>query len=279
VTPQFEEHRDHLRGVAYRMLGSPSEADDAVQETWLRFHRAAPDDVANLRGWLTTVVARICLDMLRARTARREDPLVPENARETLAAATAPDAEHERALADSVGLALLVVLDRLDPAERIAFVMHDLLAIPFEEIAPIVGRSPEATRQLASRARRRVHGAPPPEAELARQRTVVDAFIAALRRGDVDALIALMDPEVEVSVDGGRRKLAARAWASGAVAFARAMRFASAALVDGGVALLMAPHGRLGRVLRFTFAEDRIAGAEVIAERDRLEALDIAVLE
>jgi RNA polymerase sigma-70 factor (ECF subfamily) len=273
VTDAFENHRDHLRGVALRLLGSASEADDAVQEAWLRLSRADTRDVANLRGWLTTVVARVCLDMLRARASRREDP--PDPRAEAVAAT--PDAERERMLADAVGLALLVVLDRLDPAERIAFVLHDAFAIPFDEIAAIVGRSPDATRQLASRARRRVHGSPPPEAELAGQRRVVEAFIAALRDGDIEGLVAVLDPEVVVQA-GGRELRGARTWAKGAVAYAAAMRFAHVALVDGAVGLIMAPKGRLFSALRFTFAGGRVAAAEVITDAAQLAALDIASL-
>jgi RNA polymerase sigma factor (sigma-70 family) len=279
VNEQFEANRSHLRGVAYRMLGSLSEADDAVQEAWLRLERAAPTDVANLRGWLTTVVARVCLDMLRSRTSRREEPLEPRAAAEP---ATALDAEQELMLADSVGLALLVVLDKLEPAERLAFVLHDLFAVPFEEIATIVGRSPDAARQLASRARRRVQGAPPPEIDLVGQRRVVEAFIAALRTSDVEGVIAVLDPDVVVSGAGGtngtRKVRGARNWASGAVAYSQAMRYARPALVDGAVGLVMVPKGQLFRVLRFSFSGGKIATAEVISDRAQLDALEIAAL-
>jgi RNA polymerase sigma-70 factor (ECF subfamily) len=278
VTIDFEQHRGHLRGVAYRMLGSRSEADDAVQEAWLRLDRADPRDVTNPRGWLTTVVARVCLDMLRARTSRREEPLAPRADRPATT-----DAEQELMLAESVGLALLVVLDRLEPAERLAFVLHDLFGMPFDEIATIVSRSPDAARQLASRARRRVQGSPPPAAELASQRHVVETFIAALRRGDVEGLIAVLDPEVvgrAVDDTGTVREVrGARTWASGAVAFGGLAPHMAPALIDGTVGLVMAPKGRLLRALRFTFDGGRIARAEVIADRARLDALDLAAIE
>jgi len=271
VTERFEEHRDHLRGVAFRLL--------AVQEAWLRLQRADTSDVANLRGWLTTVVARLCLDILRSRASRREEPLEAS----TASAAPAPSAEQELALADTVGLALLVVLDRLDPAERIAFVLHDLFAVPFDQISTILGRSSDAARQLASRARRRVQGAPPPEAQLAGQRKVVESFIAALRTGDVEAVVAVLDPDVLVRTSdgaGGMREMrGARTWAKGATQFAHAMQHASAALIEGSVGLVMAPKGKLFRALRFTFADGRIASAEVIIDRAILDTLEIAAFE
>jgi RNA polymerase sigma-70 factor (ECF subfamily) len=271
----FEEHRSHLRGVAYRMLGSLAEADDAVQEAWLKLDRAQPQAIANTRGWLTTVTARVCLDMLRARTSRREEPIDtrPESP-------TATDAEQELVFADSVGLALLVVLDKLEPAERLAFVLHDLFGMPFDEIATIVARTPDATRQLASRARRRVQGSPPPDVDLASQRQTVEAFIAALRRGDVEALINVLDPEVvgrAVDDQGNVREVrGARTWASGAVAFGKAAKHAAPALIDGAIGLIMAPKGRLLRVLKFAFDGNRIARAEVISDPAQLAALDIA---
>ena len=278
MTIDFEQHRAHLRGVAYRMLGSLSEADDAVQEAWLRLDRADPSDVANPRGWLTTVVARVCLDMLRTRTSRRDEPL---DRRADRPATT--DAEQELMLADSVGLALLVVLDKLEPAERLAFVLHDLVGVPFEEIATIVARSPDATRQLASRARRRVQGSRPPDADLASQRHVVETFIAALRRGDVEGLIAVLDPEVvgrAVDTTGTVREVrGARTWASGAVAFGQLANRMAPALIDGSVGLVMVQKGRLLRALRFVFEGGRIARAEVITDRAQLDALDIAVIE
>jgi RNA polymerase sigma factor (sigma-70 family) len=273
----FEQHRSHLRGVAYRMLGSLAEAEDAVQEAWLRLDRAAPGDVANPRGWLTTTIARVCLDMLRTRTSRREEALDRRADRPAAA-----DAEQELMLAGSVGLALLVVLDKLDPAERLAFVLHDLFGMPFDEIAEIVGRSPDATRQLASRARRRVQGSPPPEVDLASQRLVVETFIAAVRRGDVEALIEILDPDVigRSGDDTGkvREVRGARNWASGAVGFGKFAIHMAPALIDGSVGLLLAPRGQLTRALRFTFAEGRIAHVEVIVDRARLGELDLATI-
>jgi RNA polymerase sigma-70 factor (ECF subfamily) len=277
-TLDFEQHRGHLRGVAYRMLGSLAEADDALQEAWLRLDRAAPSEIANPRGWLTTVVARVCLDMLRTRSSRREKPLDTRAERPTTS-----DSEQELMLADSVGLALLVVLDRLDPAERLAFVLHDLCGASFDEIATILARSPEATRQLASRARRRVEGSPAPDLDLAGQRHVVESFIAALRRGDVEGMIAVLDPDVVGRArdpQGNVREVrGARTWASGAVAFGPMTQHMAAALIDGAVGLVTAPKGRLLRALRFTFDGGRITSAEVISDRAQLDALDIAALE
>ncbi len=274
----FEEHRSHLRGVAYRMLGSLAEADDVVQEAWLRLDRAAPSDVENPRGWLTTVVARVCLDQLRTRTSRREaslDPLADRPA--------SNDTEQELVFAESVGLALLIVLDRLEPAERIAFVLHDLIGVPFDEIATIVSRSPDAARQLASRARRRVKGSAQPDTDVAVQRHIVESFISALRRGDVDGLIAVLDPEVvgRAGDDTGhvREVRGASAWAKGAVAFSRFGDRIAPALIDGAVGLVMVLKGQLFRALRFTFDAGRITRAEVISERARLDALEIAALD
>ncbi len=252
----FEEHRSHLRQVAYRMLGSANEADDAVQETWLKLTSADASAIQNLRAWLTTVVARVCLDMLRSRTSRREEPLAAAPEPVVAAHATA-----DRELADSVGLALLVVLDKLAPAERISFVLHDLVAMSFDEIAPIVGKSPAAARQLASRARRRVQGASAPEADLASQRRVVDAFIAAMRAGDVEALVAVL---------GGNRE-----WASGAISFSRAAEHMRPVLVDGYMGLAFAPGGKINRVLVFEFADATIRDAEIIVEPDALAELVI----
>ena len=282
MTIDFEQHRSHLRGVAYRMLGSLAEADDAVQEAWLRLDRADPRDVANPRGWLTTVVARICLDTLRTRTSRREDSI--DLRADNRAAAT--DAEQELMHAESVGLALLVVLDKLEPAERIAFVLHDLFGIPFDEIATIVSRSPAAARQLASRGRRRVQGSRPPDTDLASQRHVVETFISVLRRGDVQGLIAILDPDVvlgadvtgEVSETRGR-DVVAPTWSAGAAAFARFADLFTLALIDGSVGLLLAPKGRLVRALRFTFEGSLIARADIITDRARLDALDIAAID
>jgi RNA polymerase sigma-70 factor (ECF subfamily) len=271
----FEEHRSHLRSVAYRMLGSASEADDAVQDAWLKLTRADTSAVENLRGWLTTVVARLCLDMLRARTSRREDALAhaPEPS-------TTSRALEDRELAESVGLALMIVLDKLDPAERIAFVLHDLCAIPFDDIAPIVDRSSAATRQLASRARRRVQGASAPEVDLATQRRVVESFIAALRAGDVEGLVAVLDPEAVVRMDGGAANTVtdAREWARGAVTYRGAAQHMRAVLADGRVALAFAPHGTLARVLVFDFSGASIRNAEILTEPEALAELVIEEL-
>jgi len=285
LTGTFEQSRNHLRGVAYRMLGSLTEADDAVQEAWIRLSRSDTSAVENLRGWLTTVVARVCLDMLRARRSRREESLDTGATEPAAAAASRTDPEQEAVLADSVGLALLVVLDTLSPAERLAFVMHDMFALPFEEIAPIVGRTPEAARQLASRARRRVRGAATThDADITQQREVVDAFLAALRAGDFEGLLAVLDPDVVVRADiptpGAPGEVrGARAWAANAMAAARGARAARPALVNGAVGVVVAPQGRLFRVLRFTMQEGKIARIEVVGDPDRLRLLDLAVLE
>jgi RNA polymerase sigma-70 factor (ECF subfamily) len=284
---KFEESRSHLRAVAYRMLGSASDADDAVQEAWLKLSRSGSGDIANIAGWLTTVVARVCLDMLRSRASRREEPLDTQVFEPAAPGALGGDPEQEALLADSVGLAVLVVLERLTPAERVAFVMHDMFAVPFEEIAPVVGRSPEAARQLASRARRRVRGAGIPEgSDLARQREVVDSFLAALRGGDFDGLLGVLDPDILVRIDsfagapGGPREIrGASNWARGALAFSQAARFVQPALVDGRVGLVLAPHGRLSRVLRFAFSGGKISRADIIADPARLRELDLAVIE
>src|SRR5215216_6140204 len=224
---RFEDHRGRLRAVAYRMLGSASEADDAVQEAWLRLSRSDAGAVENLGGWLTTVVARVCLNMLEARRSRREEPVGGDLPDPVAHRGDDHDPEQQALAAEGVGLALLVVLDTLTPAERLAFVLHDLFAVPFEEIAPIVDRSPAAARQLASRARRRVQGAPPPDADLARQRAVVDAFLAASRQGDFEALLALLDPDVVVRADASRVVRGARAVAGQALSFAGRARVAS----------------------------------------------------
>jgi RNA polymerase sigma-70 factor, ECF subfamily len=283
---QFEEHREHLRGVAYRMLGSVSDADDAVQEAWLRVSRTDADDVLNLRAWLTTVVARISLNMLRSRTARREALVDTDDLSRTMASG-APDGEQEAVLADSVGLALLVVLERLTPSERLAFVLHDMFDLPFEEIAPIVRRSPTAARQLASRARRRVRGASVSfDADLRRRREVVDAFLAASREGDFTALVALLDPDVVLRVEdvlqqpGGRREIrGVDVLLERARNFSRAARFCRVALLDGSPGLVMAPGGHLTRALVFSFAGERVASIEVIADPARLRQLDVSVPE
>lgn len=272
----FEANRGHLRGVAWRMLGSASEADDAVQEAWLRLARADTGEVENLGGWLTTVVARICLDMLRSRRSRREEPADPD-APEPVA--EGGDPEREIVLADSVGVALMVVLDTLAPAERLAFVLHDMFDIPFDDIAPIVGRSPEAARQLASRARRRVQGARQPDPDLARRRQVIEAFLAASRGGDFEALLAVLAPDVEFSADAAAARLGGAASLSGAAAVAQAFQGRAAAartvLVDGVPGVLVAPSGKLLLVMRITVADGRITAIEAVADAERLAALDV----
>ena len=282
LAAQFEENRGHLRGVAYRMLGSLSEADDAVQEAWLKVGRAGADGVANLRGWLTTILARVCLDMLRSRHSCREEPQDEHAAEPAANQAGAIDPEREALLAESVGLALLVVLDKLEPAERLAFVLHDMFAVPFDEIAPIVGRTEMAARQLASRARRRLHGEAAPEPGRTGQRRVVDAFLSALRRRDFEGLLAVLDPEVLVraeSAEGIREIRGARNWARGAAAFAQNARFMQIALVDGSVGIILAPGGHLQRAVRFTIVDERIVEAEVIVRPERLRSLHLALLE
>jgi len=279
---EFEEHRAYLEAVAYRMLGSLSEAEDAVQDSWFRLNRSETNKVENMRGWLTTVVARVCLDMLRTRRARRED-LVGAELPEPIVTLPANGPEDETLLADSVGLALLVVLDTLTPAERLAFVLHDMFGMPFEEVAPIVERSPAATRQLASRARRRVRGATPvPDPDLTRQREVVDAFLAAARNGDFDALLAVLDPDVVFRADRGRSAVSgAPSTVTGAVAvaeqvLARAPRFAGfarPAVVNGSAGLIVIPRDRPIAVIGFTVARGRIAEIDLVADPDKLTAL------
>jgi RNA polymerase sigma-70 factor (ECF subfamily) len=281
LAERFEEHRTHLRAVAYRMLGSLSDVDDAVQEAWLRLSRADAAGIDNLGGWLTTVVARVCLDMLRSRQSRREEALTPDAPEPVATGASGVSPEEEALLADSVGLALLVVLDRLTPAERLAFVLHDMFAVPFEEIGLIVGRSAEAARQLASRARRRVRGgAMEPAPDLVRQREVVDAFLAALRGGDFEGLLAVLDPDLVVRADmpGAPGEIrGAAVWAKGAVAYGHMARAVRPALVNGAIGLVMAPRGRLSRALTFTIANGRIAAIEIIGNPARLDELDVAI--
>ena len=280
----FESQRDHLRAVAYRLLGSVAEAEDAVQEAWLRLNLSDPRTIKNLGGWLTTVVARICLDMLRSRKSRREESL-DSQLEEVEGSAEGTNPEQEALLADSVGLALLVVLDTLTSAERLAFVMHDMFDISFEEIASIIGRSPAAARQLASRARRRVQGADKVSHDLTGQRKVVDAFLAALRAGDFEGLMAVLDPNVVFHTDvpgapGAPTEIrGARNWAEGALAFSRLAQFGQPALVNESIGLLFAPRGRLSRVLRFKIVLEKIVEAEVIADPERLRQLEVAVLE
>lgn len=273
----FEANRAHLRAVAYRMLGSLAEADDAVQEAWLRLNIADFDEIENPAAWLTTVVARICLDMLRARKSRREEPLEAHADRPVR---TKADPEQEALLAEAVGLALLVVLTRLDPAERIAFVLHDMFALPFEDIAPIVERSVEAARQLASRARRRVRGGDIPAAELPKQRRVVEAFLAASRANDLEALVAVLDPDVVFRGDASAVRMGGPPEIRGAAAVARVFagraQAARAAIVDGTLGLVVAPGGRLILVLGLSIANGRITGINAIADRETLERLELA---
>jgi RNA polymerase sigma factor (sigma-70 family) len=281
---RFEAHRSHLRGVAYRMLGSLTEADDAVQEGWLRYSRTDTSGVDNLAGWLTRVVARVCLDMLRSRSSRQERPLGPPDVRPAPGSPREHGPEDEAVLADSVGLALLVVLDRLSPAERVAFVLHDLFAVPFDEIARIVERTPVTTKKLASRARHRVRGpATVPDADLARRRHVVDAFLAASRDGDIEGLLAVLAPDVvrRVTVPAGAPTeiRGARAVAEETRANAALARFARPALVDGALGAVVAPRGRLFAALVLTIEDDKIAAYEVVTGADHLARLDLAVLD
>ena len=278
---RFEESRTHLSAVAYRMLGSISEAEDAVQEGWLRLSRAETSDVENLRGWLTTVVARVCLDMLRSRKMRSEEPLdvhVPDPIVSELDGA---DPEHEAVLGDSVGLALLVVLDTLTPAERLAFVLHDMFALSFDEIAPIAGRTPAASRQLASRARRRVQGSGPvPDTDLTRQREIVEAFMAASRGGRFDDLLTLLDPDIVLRADGGADGSSlvrgARAVSEQALTFARFAPFARLALVNGAAGVVTAPEGKAMSVMAFTVAGGKIARIDILADPHRLQVLGLS---
>jgi RNA polymerase sigma factor (sigma-70 family) len=281
-TERFEEHRTRLRAVGYRMLGSVSEADDAVQEAWLRFSRADTSSVENLAGWLTTVVARVCLDILRSRESRREDPLDVHVPDPIISHESGVDPEHEALLADSVGLALLVVLETLTPAERLAFVLHDMFAVPFEEIGLMIERSPAAARQLASRARRRVQGqAPAPDPDLARQRDVVDAFFAAARDGDFDTLVAVLHPDVVLRSDGGlaraRHTVAiagARVVAAQALTFGRLAPFVRPALINGAAGVVVAANGRPLSVMAFTVTDGKIVAIDVLADPERLDELD-----
>jgi RNA polymerase sigma-70 factor (ECF subfamily) len=283
LAERFEENRRHLRAVAYRMLGSLSEADDAVQEAWLRLSRSDTSGVENLGGWLTTVVSRVCLDMLRSRTSRGEEPLGTHVPDPIVSRGGGLDPEHEALLADSVGLALLVVLQTLAPAERLAFVLHDMFAVPFEEIAPIVGRSPTAARQLASRARRRVQGAATvPDADLPRQREVVDAFLAASRDGDFDALLAVLDPDVVLRLDRGavppgasREVRGAPAVAKLGFSFSGAGWLAQPALVNGTAGVVVSRQGRAFSVLGFTVRGGRIVAIDILADPARLRRLDL----
>jgi len=297
LTERFEQNRARLRGVAYRMLGSLSEAEDAVQDAWLRLTRTDADGIDNLDGWLTTVVSRVCLDMLRSRVARREEPMTQVTEPRAVRGEGA-DPEGEAVLADSVGVALLVVLNTLTPAERLAFVLHDLFGVPFDEIGSIVGRSPDAARQLASRARRRVRRSPAPaDAGTVRQRDVVEAFLKAVRAGDIEGLLEVLDPDAVIRIDaaarvdgvvridapaaeaGMARELrGASTWAAQMIALSRGLRFVQPVLINGSVGLILAPRGKLSRALIFTFAGTRITRVDAIGDPARLRELEIAVL-
>ncbi|MEV0371780.1 RNA polymerase sigma factor SigJ [Streptomyces sp. NPDC050636] len=287
LAERFEENRPHLRAVAYRMLGSLSEADDAVQEAWLRLSRSGTDGVENLGGWLTTIVGRVCLDLLRSRKSRREEPLDAHVPEPIVSRADGIDPEQEVLLADSVGLALLVVLETLAPAERLAFVLHDMFAVPFDEIAPIVERTPAAARQLASRARRRVQGtAPVPDSDLTRQRQVVDAFLAASRDGDFEGLLAVLDPDVVLRADGGpvapglsKVIHGARAVIEQALMFSRFAHFSRPALVNGAAGVVTAQDGKPFSVLGFTVTHGKIVEINILADPARLCQVDLTILD
>ena len=283
LAERFEEQRPHLRAVAYRMLGSLTEADDAVQEAWFRLSRSDTGAIENLAGWLTTVVARVALNMLRARKAKREEPMEGRVPDPIVSPQEGTDPEHEALLADSVGLALLVVLETLAPAERVAFVLHDMFAVPFDEIASITGRSPAAARQLASRARRRVQAqAPVPDPDPARQRSVVDAFFAAARRGDFDALVAVLDPDIVLREDGGTERpdvsaviRGASAVAGRALTFSRLSPYVRPILVNGAAGVVVAPGGRPFAVMAFTVTDGKIVEIDVLADPQRLSEIEL----
>jgi len=285
LAERFEAQRAHLHAVAYRMLGSSTEADDAVQEAWRRLSRSDRDAIDNLGGWLTTVTARVCLNMLRSRRTRREEPLDPHVPDPVITSEERADPEQQALLADSVGLALLVVLETLAPAERLAFVLHDMFAVPFDEIASIVERSPDATRQLASRARRRVQGATVPDPDVHRQREIVDAFFAAARGGDFDALVAVLDPDVVLRADSGASRVrpsevirGADAVASQAVRFARPSTTLRPVRVNGDVGVVAVVNGRPLAVMGFTVAEGRIVAIDALSDPQRMRALDLSDL-
>lgn len=287
LSERFEEQRSRLRAVAYRMLGSTSEADDALQDAWLRVSRADTSEVENLGGWLTTVVARVCLNMLRARAHRREEPLDVRVPDPIISPESGVDPEREAVLADSVGLALLVVLETLTPAERLAFVLHDMFAVPFEEIAPMIERTPTAARQLASRARRRVRGqAPEPDPDASRQREVVSAFFAAAHDGDFDALVSVLHPDVVLRADGGLTRArqtvvltGAHTVAGQALTFGRLSPFARPALVNGAAGVVVVVQGRPVSVMGFTVAAGKIVAIDVLSDPERLGKLDLSVLD
>ncbi len=284
LAPRFEEHRPHLRVVAYRMLSSTSEADDAVQEAWIRLSRSNASEIDNLEAWLTTVVARVALNMLRARNTRREQPLDVRVPDPIIDAADGIDPEHEALLAESVGLALLVVLETLTPAERLAFVLHDMFAVPFKEIAPIVERSPEATRKLASRARRRVRGtAPVPDADLTAQWEVVEAFLAAAREGDFDALVAVLDPDVVLRADGGLTGLSqhvqgAETVARQALLWSRVDLTMRRALINGAAGVVTFLHGQPFSIAAVTIRNGKIVEIDFLTDPERIAQLDLTEL-
>ena len=283
LAEQFEDNRTRLRAVAYRMLGSLSEADDAVQEAWLRLGRADASEIRELSGWLTTVVARVCLDMLRSRRARREEPLDAHVPDPIVSRADGSDPENEALLADSVGLALIVVLETLEPAERLAFVLHDMFAMPFDEIAPIVGRTPTAARQLASRARRRVQGASTAsQTDVTRQREIVDAFLAASRDGDFESLLAVLDPEVVLRLDRGAVPVGASMVVRGASAvaglgfsFSGGGWLAQPALVNGVPGIVVSRQGRPTSIVSFTIKDEKIVALDILADPARVRRLDL----
>ena len=288
LAQQFEQYRPHLRAVSYRMLGSHAEAEDAVQDAWLRLSRSGADGVENLGGWLTTIVARVCLNMLRSRNVRREQPVDVHLPDPVISRADGPDPEQEAILADSVGLALQVVLDTLSPAERLAFVLHDMFDLPFDEIAPMLGRSPAAARQLASRARRRVQGAevPVPDPDVAAQRAVVDAFFAAARAGDFDGLVAVLDPDVVLRSDGGGQRPDASAVLRGvsavagrAVLFTRPGAVVWPALVNGAAGVIVTVEDRPVSVMGFTVSSGKIVEIHSLLDPERLERLDLAGID
>jgi RNA polymerase sigma factor (sigma-70 family) len=285
LASRFDAHRPHLRAVAYRMLGSRTEADDAVQEAWLRLNRSDADEIENLGGWLTTVVARVALNMLRSRAAKPEAPLEEVRFPDPLIdRADAVDPEHQALLADSVGLALLVVLETLSPAERLAFVLHDMFAVPFDEIGPMVDRSPTAARQLASRARRRVQGAAPsPDPDLREQRRVVDAFFAAAHDGDFEGLVAVLHPDVVLRADEGKERFVvvhgAENVARRAARFAHLAPYVRPALINGAVGVVVTPKGRPFSVMGFTVSGGRVVAIDALSDPERVRALDLTVLD
>ena len=279
LAQRFEAERVRLRAVAYRMLGSSAEADDAVQEAWVRLSRSDADEIENLSGWLTTVVARVSLNVLRSRGTRREDPLDAHVPDPVVTPVDTPEAQVE--MADSVGLALLVVLETLPPAERLAFVLHDMFAVPFDEIAPLVDRTPEATRQLASRGRRRVQGAPAPDRDRARQREVVDAFFAAARGGDFDALVAVLDPDVVLRSDQGALPrtgvtIGAAAVAGNAITFANPRAVLTPVLVNDAAGVVVSVNGKVLAVIGFTVSDGKIAAIDALGDPERLRTLDLS---